>query len=84
MFLSSFHPTSGIDIVCRQVYSDVDSLTQFYTVYTDGKATVTYWANSILVRVTGSAPKCVLAGYREDVPRTPFTLTACVMTPFTP
>lgn len=82
MFLSSFHPTSGIDIVCRQVYSDVDSLTQFYTVYTDGKATVTYWANSYPIRIEGEAPACLREEYRENIPRPPMLESDCVRTPF--
>lgn len=81
LFLSNFHPTSGTEIVCRQIYSDVDSLTQFYTVYTDGKTTVTYWANSYPIRIEGEAPACLREEYRESIPRPPMLESECVRTP---
>lgn len=83
-FLSNFRPTAGVKLECRLVYSDTESESQSFNEYTDGRTTVTYWANSSVVKVTGDAPACMLAAYREDVPRAPFTIADCTVTTFTP
>lgn len=79
-FLSTFRAVSGIEMSCRQIYSDTDSLAQSFTIWTDGRATVTYWSNSIAVRITGDAPECLLTKYREDIPRAPMRLSDCIIT----
>lgn len=81
-FLSNFHPTSGIEINCRQVYSDSEWLTQSFTEYTDGRSKVVYWANSLPIRIEGDAPACLLAAYHENIPRAPMLESDCVRAPF--
>lgn len=76
-FLKSFHPTRGAALECRRVYSETESLSQSFTTWTDGKTAVTYWANSIPVRIIGEAPPCLLERYREEVPRAPMRIEDC-------
>ena len=85
-FLSNFHPIAGTEINCRQVYSDRESLAQSFTEYTDGHATVVFWANSQPIRIEGDAPTCLKEAFHESIPKFPMLESDCVRTPipFTP
>jgi hypothetical protein len=83
-FLVAFQHSDNVHVVeinCQRIISPVEWINQSFTEYANGKTTLTYWANSLPVRVDGAAPDCIKARLNEDVPRKPLTPSECKRTP---
>ena len=82
-FLVAFQHSDNVhvtEINCRRIISPTNWIDQSFTEYSNGKTTLTYWANSRPVRVDGVAPDCIRANLNEAVPRMPLTLSECTRT----
>jgi len=68
---------SVVEINCERILGSSDWIVQSFTEYSNGKTTLTYWANSRPVHVEGAAPECIRANLNEPVPREPLKPSEC-------
>jgi hypothetical protein len=71
---------SVTEMDCTRSISQSEWETQEFTIYSNGATTLYLWANSLAVRVEGSAPDCIKQQLQEPVPRPPMKLSQCTMT----